>query len=137
MTTSIEMRPNRAKSFASLKTRSPVMALLSPSSGQLGYSTDRTQLNLRYDHHHQQPQQQGHYDKLDPFRRSVREPAQHLVEATHGQPPAIKQVLRNNNAMGERQQPTNSGLRATHLALRRPEALGEAAGALSGVGGWR
>src|SRR5690242_1696893 len=76
------------------------------------YSTDRTQLNLRYDHHHQQPQQQGHYDKLDPFRRTVREPAQHLVEATHGQPP-IKQVLRNNNAMGERQQPTNSGLLAT------------------------
>jgi hypothetical protein len=56
--------------------------------------------------------------------------------SSHGQ-----QVLRNNNAMGERQQPTNSGLLATHLlaqaiatvglptiqALRRPEALGEAA----------
>jgi hypothetical protein len=33
--------------------------------------------------------------------------------------------------MGERQQPTNSGLLATHLARRRPDATGEAAGALS------
>jgi hypothetical protein len=32
---------------------------------RIGYSTDRTQLNLRYDHHHHQPQQQGHYDKLE------------------------------------------------------------------------
>jgi hypothetical protein len=36
--------------------------------------------------------------------------------------------------MGERQQPTNSGLLATHLALRRPEALGEGAGAFSEKG---
>ena len=47
---------------------------------------------------------------------------------------ASLQSLRNNNAMGERQQPTNSGLLATHLARRWPDALGEAAGALSEQG---
>jgi hypothetical protein len=35
--------------------------------------------------------------------------------------------------MGERQQPTNSELLATHLARRRLEALGEAAGAIIGL----
>jgi len=46
------------------------------------------QLNLGHGHHHQQPQQQGHYDKLEPFRGSVREPSQHFVEATKWAPPA-------------------------------------------------
>src|SRR5207245_1687618 len=49
--------------------------------------TDRIQLKLRYSHHHQQPQQHSHYDELDPFHISVREPSQHFVEASHGQPP--------------------------------------------------
>ena len=49
---------------------------------------DRTQLKLRYGHHHQQPQQHSHYDELDPFRSGVREPSQHFVDATHGQPPS-------------------------------------------------
>jgi len=56
--------------------------------------TDRSQLKLRYGHHHQQPQQHSHYDELDPFPTGVREPSQHFVEATQGQPPAINQVIR-------------------------------------------
>src|SRR5215831_11045091 len=51
-------------------------------------STDRTQLKLRYGHHHKQPQQQSHYDELDPFRSGVREPSKQFVEATHCQPPS-------------------------------------------------
>jgi hypothetical protein len=49
--------------------------------------------SLRYGHHHQQPQQRSHYDKLDPLHSSVRKPSNHFVEATHGQPPAILVVL--------------------------------------------
>src|SRR5262249_7980529 len=32
---------------------------------------------------------------LDPFHRVVREPSDHSVEANHGQPPAIDQVIRS------------------------------------------
>src|SRR5262245_22195804 len=53
----------------------------------MGGLTDRRQLKFSYGHYHQQPQQHSHYDELDPFRRSVREPSKHFVEATHGQPP--------------------------------------------------
>src|SRR6516162_3652713 len=55
--------------------------------------TDRSQLKLRYGHHHQQPQQQGHYNELDPFRSGVREPSKQFVEASHGQPPSVEQVI--------------------------------------------
>src|SRR5215471_3246139 len=61
-------------------------ALLSDSGATKARLTDRSQLKLRYGHHHQQPQQHSHYDELDPFRSGVREPSKHFVEATHGQP---------------------------------------------------
>ena len=50
------------------------------------------QLKLKYNHH-QQPQQHSHYDELDPFRSGAREPSQHFVEATHGQPPDVHAIF--------------------------------------------
>src|SRR5262249_34052990 len=56
--------------------------------------TDRTQIKFGYGHHHQQPQQQGHYDELDPFRSGVREPSKQPIH--HGQPPAPYGIIQRN-----------------------------------------